>query len=318
MYKLSIIIPIYNTSKFLDQCLNSINNQKYNNYEIILVNDGSTDNSEQICLEFCEKNDRFKYYKKTNGGSSSARNFGLSKATGDFISFIDSDDYIENDSFEILVNSIVKYNADIIIFGRYKDYGNKKIKVFASKKDKVYKPNKVICEMLSGKNMDFSSWDKIYKKELWEDIEFPLGITGEDIVTIPKVIEKANKIIKIKECLYNYRYTPNSLTTSSYNSHTFDTLEILKEFENIFMKGNFAEKLSLNSFKVTQYMFYIQKLVFLNEDERINLNMKKYVNYLRKKIIIIFLNPYIKFKTKINVMLALSPEKYKSYLEKKK
>lgn len=317
MYKLSIVIPIYNTSKYLDQCFNSIRIQRYENYEVILVNDGSTDNSEKICLDITKKDKRFKYFKKTNGGLSSARNVGLDRAEGDFIWFIDSDDYIEKDSFEIIVKSIITYNADVIICGRYKDYGNKKNKVFESKKDKTYKQRTVIYEMLSGRKMDFSSCDKIFRKELWGSVRFPLGITSEDMVAIPKVIKKSNIIVKIKECLYYYRYTPNSITTAAFNSHTFDTLDILNDFETEFSSKKVKESLSFDSFKITQYLYYIQKLIFLNNEKRDKLNFWKYVSFFRKKLVIILLNPHIKFKTKINVVLAICPKIYKYYLEKK-
>lgn len=317
MYKLSIIIPIYNSSNYLEQCLQSIQNQSYKNYEVILVNDGSTDDSETICLNFCKNNNQFKYFKKNNGGSSSARNFGLKKVTGDFICFIDSDDYIEINSFETIVRAIKKYNADIIVFGRYKDYGFKKIKVFEEKKDKEYTNKDVMCEMLSGKNIDFACWDKVYKRELWDSVEFPIGLTGEDICVLPQIINKSKKIVKIKECLYNYRYTPNSITNSSYNTHTFDTLGVLHDFEIKFSKRGKKEYLSFNSFKVTQYLFYVKKLLFLDEKQRNELNFMAFLDYLRKNLLIILFNPYIKLKTKVNVFLAIEPKIYKLYLEKK-
>lgn len=110
---ISVIVPIYNVQDYLDKCINSIINQTYTNLEVILVNDGSTDDSEKICLNYMKNDGRIKYYKKINGGLADARNFGLEHATGKYIAFVDSDDYIEVAMFERMHDNITEYNADI-------------------------------------------------------------------------------------------------------------------------------------------------------------------------------------------------------------
>ena len=112
---ISIIVPIYNVEKYLRQCLDSIMNQTYRNFECLLINDGSSDNSEDICREYVSKDSRFRYFEKENGGVSSARNLGIEHSKGEYITFIDSDDWVDSDYLEVLYNSLVDERADIAI-----------------------------------------------------------------------------------------------------------------------------------------------------------------------------------------------------------
>ena len=114
-FLISIVIPVYNAEKYLGGCLNSIQNQTYKNFEVILVNDGSIDNSESICKSFVEADTRFRYYLKGNGGAPSARNFGLDNVTGDYVTFIDADDWVEENHLEVLINNIKENNSDMAV-----------------------------------------------------------------------------------------------------------------------------------------------------------------------------------------------------------
>ena len=114
-FLISIVIPVYNAEKYLEQCLNSIKNQTYKNFEVILVNDGSIDNSESICKVFVESDTRFRYYLKANGGASSARNLGLDNAQGNYITFIDADDWVDENHLEVLINNIKESNSDMAV-----------------------------------------------------------------------------------------------------------------------------------------------------------------------------------------------------------
>lgn len=120
---ISVIIPVYNAEKYLEQCLNSIKNQTYKNFEVIIVNDGSKDNTDSICKKFAQSDSRFRYFSKENGGVSSARNFGLDNANGHYITFIDGDDWVEHNHLEILIKSITENNSDIAICS-YKEFDN--------------------------------------------------------------------------------------------------------------------------------------------------------------------------------------------------
>ena len=313
---ISVIVPIYNSENHLKICLDSIKKQTYKNIEVILVNDGSTDKSEKICLDLCNTDKRFRYYKKNNGGASSARNFGLKMSKGEFISFIDSDDYIELNMLEKMLKAIYEYDADITVCGRFKDYDKKIKTLHSSKKIKIFDSNQSICNMLANKNMDFSPCDKLFKRNLWENIFFPEGVTSEDMLVLPKVFFKASKIVHIGIPLYHYRYTHNSVTTSSFNQHTFDSLHAIEYFSKIYENGNFSEKLSLQAFKTIQYNFYLQK-EFSYEGVNTEL-FTKYKDYLKNNLIFIILNPKIKFKTKSMSILLLIPSLYKKIYHRTK
>ena len=127
----SVIVPVFNVEKFLEKCVSSITNQTYKNLEILLVDDGSTDNSGTICDNFSKNDNRLKVFHKKNGGLSDARNYGIERATGSYIMFIDSDDWIENDTIELLLDKTIEEKSDIVVFGISKDYddGRRKIRI---------------------------------------------------------------------------------------------------------------------------------------------------------------------------------------------
>lgn len=165
---ISVIIPIYNVEKYLRQCLESVINQNYREYEVILVNDGSTDSSKKIAIEFCEKYNNIKFIDKVNGGLSSARNAGLEVANGEYIVFIDSDDYIRSDYLEKLYQSISQNDSDISICNLVKVY-EKKGEEEKGNLDvnctKWYSNVDVLKMIFEGKIFCYA-WDKIYKKSL--------------------------------------------------------------------------------------------------------------------------------------------------------
>ena len=147
MKKISIIVPIYNTEKYLQRCIESLINQTYQNLEIILVNDGSTDNSEKICAKYKKTDNRIKVFSKVNGGQSSARNLALENITGDYIGFVDSDDWIALDTYEYLMNIIEKNSADIAFIERIKTNG-KELKKYNKRPKEVLYENDNILDMV--------------------------------------------------------------------------------------------------------------------------------------------------------------------------
>lgn len=307
-YFLSVIIPVYNSEHYLDECICSIIKQSYKNFEVLLVDDGSTDSSKSICLKYCSLDSRFKYLQKKNGGAASARNFGLNECKGDLISFIDSDDFIESTMFEDMIKAIVRYKADIVICGRFKDYDNKRKRINCMKYETSFDSQTCLCKMMTGRGMDFSPCDKIYRKDLWDQIYFPEGITGEDIMILPDIFDRASTIIHVGKPLYHYRYTPNSVTTSRFNKHTFDTVHAITKLSDKFYNGNFFERCSLQAFITIQYNYFLQKLYTIDNSDILS---TKYRMYLKKNLLLICINPYIKFKTKLMTILLMFPALYK-------
>lgn len=173
---ISVIIPVYNVEKYLNKSIESVIKQTYKELEIILVDDGSTDSSGKICDEFAQKDDRIKVIHKKNGGLSDARNAGISEAKGKYLGFIDSDDYIDKNFYEILYNVLKKYNSDISICKHretYTDYEENTSKLEI--KEQVFNTEQALKELLLFGEVNNYAWNKLYKKELFNEINYPVG-----------------------------------------------------------------------------------------------------------------------------------------------
>lgn len=211
MNKISIIIPIYNVEQYLPQCLDSIINQTYKNLEIILINDGSTDNSGKICDNYAKVDNRIHVFHKKNEGVSSARNLGLEKCTGDFIGFVDPDDFIELNMYELLYNEQQKTNADIVWCNYYNYFSNEHYNIVnIFNENKLYKLpfaiNKLGIDLFINKYYEHSHlWSKLYKKSIFDNIKFPYKKTLEDLSIFLPTLMKANIICVIPQALYYYR-----------------------------------------------------------------------------------------------------------------
>ena len=193
---ISVIVPVYNVEKYLPQCLDSIKNQTYTNLEIILVDDGSTDSSGIICDNAATKDKRIKVIHKENMGISHTRNIGIQNSSAELISFIDSDDYVNENYIQYLYNLLNKSKSDIAIGAHIIEYnsGNLHYKGIGKDLEESYSPNQVLQEILLDKNVDISVWGKLFYKSLFNNIEFPVGKKFEEPATIYKVIENAKRM----------------------------------------------------------------------------------------------------------------------------
>ena len=227
--KISVIIPIYNVKKFLEKCLTSVVNQTYKNLEIILINDGSTDNSLDICNEFVKKDERIKLINKENEGLSAARNTGLKLATGEYIGFIDSDDWIDLDFYEKLYNAIEKNQADIACASieRVGQFVKKfRVHYLEEKITENFKENLKICNYPKNSYV----WNKLYKAELVKNTFFKEGVYFEDVIWTSKILEKSSKIVAVPNIKYYYFKNKFSIVKSKstpkkqkdlYDSHKY-------------------------------------------------------------------------------------------------
>jgi len=212
---ISIIVPVYNVEKYLNKCLDSIMTQTYKNLEIILVDDGSTDNSGMICDEYSRKDNRIKVIHKANGGVSDARNKGLEIASGDFIGFVDSDDWIDCDMYKFLYEGIKTYNADISICGHYDVCYNEILHITHVKKTIIYNRCEAIEELVNDNTFRCYLWNKLFKKNLFNKIKFPIEFpivrTNEDKAVMYKLFDQANTIVYLHNVLYFYRKRQGSI-----------------------------------------------------------------------------------------------------------
>ena len=230
--KVSIIIPVYNVEKYIDRCLESVVNQTYKNLEVILVDDGSTDNSGKICDAHKEKYKMTKVIHKENGGLSSARNEGLKYVTGQYVFYLDSDDYISKDCIEHLVKISTQKNADISIIKMINiaENTNEEIKELKNEKLIVMNSEKAIKESLYQKKYSCCAPAKLYKTEIAKQVKFPLGKLAEDLATCHNFFDISNVIVYSSHIGYYYRQQDNSIM-HKFNKKRMDALKWSNEIE---------------------------------------------------------------------------------------
>ncbi|PET44652.1 hypothetical protein CN514_21660, partial [Bacillus sp. AFS001701] len=235
--KISVIVAAFNIEDYIGNCLKSIISQTYKNLEIIVVNDGSTDKTIDI-INFYAKNDkRIVVIDKPNGGLSSARNAGLDLVTGDFIGFIDGDDYINEEMYEKLYNLYKETHCDIAVCGHIRKYSNRE--VFTNTKKTIhYNTEEALEELIGSKSLFDYAWDKLYKKELFDNIRYPIGKIYEDVFTTYKLFLKSNKIVSVDEPLYYYIQRDGSTLRKGFNNKQFDQLDAIEEINSFFSEKN--------------------------------------------------------------------------------
>ena len=252
---ISIVVPVYNVEKYLPYCINSIINQKYKNLEIILVDDGSTDDSGKICDEYLKKDDRIKVIHKKNGGLADARNIGIKYAKGEYIGFIDSDDCIHPDFYDCLYELLITNSADIseCQFMRIDteyihkvkeilDDENLKIHYKISVDNNIESLKKLYGARLKPYINKVVVWNKLYKKSLFDNITFPVGKLHEDEFTTYKVLYKSNKIVSTSKILHGYMQTKNSIMRKEISpKRVDDNLKAYEEAAVFFREKNNKE-----------------------------------------------------------------------------
>lgn len=222
----SVIVPVYNVEQFLDNCVESIVGQNYSNLEILLVDDGATDACPQMCDEWAKKDTRIRVIHKSNGGLSDARNAGLAVCTGRYIVFVDSDDYVHPDYVYYLHQLITENDADLAICEyRIVTSDGKVLNRFADSKEVVIMDQQqALKEMCDGERFSNSAWAKIYSRDAFCDIRFPVGRLFEDVATTYKLFLKAKTIVLGKRPLYNYVRREGSIMTATFNRRRLDAV----------------------------------------------------------------------------------------------
>ena len=262
-YKISIIVPVYNVEKYLNKCVNSILNQTYKNIEVILVDDGSPDNCGKICNDYAEKDNRVKVIHKKNGGLSDARNVGIKIANGDYLGFVDSDDWIEPQMYQRLIENAVKYNADISV-GGVVDLIEENGKF---EQVKTTLDGKVVNYVLSKKEAmkkyflgSWAAWDKLYKRSIFDNIEYPVGIINEDEAIVLKQLDRCSRVCYTNEVFYNYvhRAGVSSITQENFSKKKLVVVDICKK--NL----DFIKKYYPDLVEYAEYKYFLRLMWCLN------------------------------------------------------
>ncbi|EID1195999.1 TPA: glycosyltransferase family 2 protein, partial [Enterococcus faecalis] len=234
MKLVSVVIPVYNVEKYVEKCLDSVINQTYQNLEIIIVNDGSTDNSLSVCQKKKLSDSRIKLINKENGGLSSARNAGIECAQGEFICFIDSDDWIELDYIEVLLNGMENTNVDISVIQmiKVKDFNKIAFQSESQTKWDIFERETAMRELFSSNLIGYSANNKLYRISLFKSIRYPEGMLMEDKGTTYRLIDSSTKVAVNGSTKYHYYLRDNSILRTDFNQKNFDSFIIHEEILN--------------------------------------------------------------------------------------
>ena len=301
--EISIIVPVYNVEKYLKRCIDSILNQSFTNFELILVDDGSTDNSGKIIDEYAIKDERIKVIHKENGGQGSARNRGLDIAKGNYIGFVDSDDWIHKDMYKCMYQIINEDSTDIVQVGH-----NTVEKYTKDKRCNINDLNIICIDNIIEKFTDCNSFEilplifpvnKLYRRELWKNLRFPEGKFAEDLRIIYKIYDITTKYKIIDYNFYNYYMSPNSSTRGEFNIKKLEDLEAWEEMFQFFknkysdidisnLKAVFCRRLLRYYFLTCEY-----KNIQIDLKKKFNSNVKnvlksKKLNYKEKSVYLLF------------------------------
>lgn len=284
----SIIIPVYNVGPYLKECLYSVVTQSYKNLDVIVIDDGSSDESARICDYYQKRDSRIRVIHQENRGLSAARNIGLNMINGEIIAFLDSDDALLPDMIETMVEGMIKTNSDITICGFF--ICNTVNKLIPSKYNREFKVQKgllsskdALDQMIEGK-INMSVWNKIYRRVLFDSIRFPEGCVHEDNYVTPYLLERADQILLIDTPLLIQRKHDNSITTTFTDQIGFDWLESLKERE-FFVRKRFPKvfsKKQLNQFEDSIFRIMIKHYYTIVSCSSIK--CKQFLNVLEQEI----------------------------------
>ena len=278
---ISIIVPVYNVERYLRKCVDSLMCQTYENIEIILVDDGSTDSSGDICDEYERVDGRIVVIHKTNGGLSDSRNTALKEAKGKYVGFVDSDDWFHPDMFAKLINACKRGNAEIAVCGMIRAYKDKE-EAFVPRTNACLSRTEAITELFKGEMFGDQACTKLYERELFNGVEYPKGRSFEDIFTTYKLFFKADNVAVIEDALYYYRQRGGSITKASFNQGKKDfylAIQCIQEYVCEYGNEEWNKLL-----KMREYGAKVWTLLDLFTDKRQFLKMKDYAKELFQDI----------------------------------
>ncbi len=302
---ISVIIPVYNVEAQLNRCLESVKNQTYKDLEVILIDDGSTDNSGNICDQYSKIDKRFKTIHKKNEGVPSARNDGLKVASGQYIAFVDSDDYIELDMFSYLYDLICKYDADFSCCGVNRIFEKNGVpyrtEITSCGKDVIILDQEGAFESYQLYNgITPSIWNKLFKKEVFTNVRFEYIRRFDDVRTMCDCIAESHRIVCGNEPKYNYVIRKTSITYSAFSDKSYDILYAVNKNYEVF-KHRYPNNKNAELGKIHHYMIFANELIVKNgsDDEFI----KHFRKYIKENAIYVIRDEKIGVTRKVEFLL---------------
>lgn len=307
MYKVSVIVTVYNTEKYIEECIVSLINQTYKNIEIILVDGGSTDKTSEICHQYESKYKNIRVIHKKNEGVSSARNRGLVEATGDYIIFVDGDDWIEKNTIKTLVWLVKENGADVAFIIRV---GHP----YLSGEVLIGNGQKMLLHILNTSAVEI--WGKLFKKQLFDDIRFPEGKVHEDLYTIPSIILKCERVVAYHKGLYHYRIREDGLMSKTLKSDFYELVECwLDGINKCCLLSNDKDFIkNMQKWYLYDALWYYYNVICLMDKEQFKKAVVNIALFYKKTRSIYIKNSKVKISDKIRFQLiSLCPTIVKNY-----
>lgn len=268
----TVIVPVYQVEEYLDRCIQSILDQTYKKLEILLIDDGSKDRSGIICDTYAEKDARIRVFHKMNGGLSDARNYGIDRAKGEYLAFVDSDDYIAEDFIETLLESAVRNESELVIC-RYAEVHGEELPVCHDACERIVSQEEAFEHICSNNDQHILytvSWNKLYRRTLFDNVRYPRGKIHEDEGTTYKLLAQAQTIILVDKIMYGYFMSPNSIMRREFHQGRLDILHF--QIEKIrFLKDRDQKELEMKARKqfgeTLIYHYYCTRRFLKNSEE---------------------------------------------------
>lgn len=295
---ISVIIPLYNVEQYLTRCVDSILNQDFADLEVILVNDGSSDRSGEICDAYQLRDSRVKVIHQKNGGPGNARNTGIAVATGEYIAFIDSDDYAERNMLRCMHTLATENNAEIAVCGVRHVEQNGKVRQPEGADTLVITGIEALREALSGKKIIMSSCNKLIKRSLLTDLRFVEGHNYEDVLFSVNLFLSANTIAVTERPLYNYCHRAGSLTRAPFSRLDMDAIYIYKQVFQL-VQNHCPELIPVAQFRLQWAHFAALDKILAEQDYRANPALNEVVAFLRAEVQPILVSPLFSRSRKI-------------------
>ncbi|MBR4991213.1 MAG: glycosyltransferase [Oscillospiraceae bacterium] len=307
----SVIVPVYKVEAYLGRCVDSILAQTHGNLEVILVDDGSPDRCGMICDEYAEKDPRVCVIHKENGGLSSARNAGIDIAKGEYLEFVDSDDWIEPDAVESLLSAALQHQVDLVIGGRWdvKEKTGEKTVGLCPEKTETVPAEEAVRRIFRWENCDSAAWDKLYHRRLFRQIRYPYGVICEDVPVTYLIAFDAGRVTFLSKPIYNYLHRQGSITYSAVSEKNF---HLSRHTEKIlpYIQKNYPDlKTEARYLRVRSLIYAVQSVDIASREDQ-----KRFAHLcgaerknLRKQLMFILCCPWFSRREKItDVLLAVN------------
>lgn len=293
---ISVIVPVYKVEKYLPRCVASLQGQDYPNLEILLVDDGSPDRCGEICDEYAAKDPHIRVIHKPNGGLGSARNAGIEQARGEYLSFIDSDDWIDSDSYSRLYALILKSGAQMVLAGRYDYYedSGKECRGLCPQREETVTGEEAARRILTWNHVDTAAWDKLYHRSLFASLRYPEGVTQEDFPVTYRAALLCEHCALGNFSFYHYNHRAGSITQSTFSRRDFAQLNAAMEIHS-YVSANYPALNQAADYLVGISLRWIILRILLADESSRREFMPEYrqlIRSLRSRILTILSNPY--------------------------